>query len=128
MRYSSSQYAQALYEALEGKTGTAYSDAIKNFLTIIQKNRGTSKLPAIISHYEKIYLARQGLTKIEVTSASSLSNEIKEELEMIFHKKIVLSEKVDTRLIAGCTFLMNNTVFIDASAKTRINNLFSCQS
>jgi F0F1-type ATP synthase delta subunit len=125
MRYSPSQYAEALYDALLDKTRDAYSTTVKHFLYILRKNKDYQALPVILSRFEKVYLKKKNLRKVDITSASKLSTEVHDEIQKIMGEDIVIEEKIKPELLAGLTLLVDDTLYIDASAKTRIARLFS---
>jgi F0F1-type ATP synthase delta subunit len=149
MKYLPSHYAKALYEALEGqdkegsggiagKGGRADGAMLKRFAGIVRKNGDGKSLNTILARYEKIYLEKKGLKKIEIESASPISAAIKAEIEKAgggtahgaiaggaSSDKVLLSEKVNPDLLAGIKLLVNDTLLIDASGRTRINKLFA---
>jgi F0F1-type ATP synthase delta subunit len=125
MRYSPSHYAEALYDALQGKNAEERKACIGRFVIMLRKNRDHHALPVILSRYEKVYLKKNGLRKVDIVSTSALGSETHEEIKKIMGEKIVLNEKVKPDLVAGLTILLDDTLYIDASAKTRISHLFS---
>jgi len=140
MKYLPGHYAKALYEALEGqdkedrggiagKRGRADEAMLKRFVGIVRKNGDGKSLNTILARYEKIYLEKKGLKKIEIESASPISAAIKAEIEKAggdaaTSGKIILSEKVNPELLAGLKLLVNDTLLIDATGRTRIKKLF----
>ncbi len=125
MKYTPLQYAESLYEALKGKQGVEYTQVIQNFLHIVRKNHDYNLLNRIVRGYEKVFLARNGLKKVEVASASPLSENIKTEIKKIMGNALILEETINQELGAGITITVNDSLYIDASARTRIHNLFA---
>ncbi|MCC2630833.1 MAG: synthase delta subunit [Candidatus Paceibacter sp.] len=124
MRHTPHHYALALYESLDGKVATKRKGVIKRFLGMLERNHDMRMLRSIINHYEKIFLARHGMQKIEVTSASPLSHHVRQAIEASLGVPVLFAEKVDPSVLAGLTILVDDTLYIDASGKTQINNLF----
>lgn len=124
MKRSPSQYALALYEALQDSEVSNRKKTISGFLKLLEKNRSTKLLRRILVQYEKVYLAKKGLRKVEIESARKLPNSVINHLESIFHSKVLISEKHNPELLAGLTLLLDDSLYIDASAKTKINSLF----
>ncbi|MDD5050178.1 MAG: F0F1 ATP synthase subunit delta [Candidatus Pacebacteria bacterium] len=124
MKYKPKQYAEALYEAMEGAKKGEEKQLVEHFVQTVKKNKDWIRLPLILKHFEKIFVEKNGLTKVEVESAYPLTAKTRKEIEGIFKDKVLLEEKVNPRLIAGIRILLNNSVFIDSSALKHINNLF----
>ncbi len=124
MIYSSYHYAEALYETLNGKSDAERRDVIIAFTRLLQKNRQIKVLPTILHKYEQLFLKKQNVRKVEVESVTPLSEKVKKQIETILGSKILLREKVNPELIAGLTILVDDSTYIDASARNQINNLF----
>ncbi|MES2437226.1 MAG: F0F1 ATP synthase subunit delta [Patescibacteria group bacterium] len=124
MKYSSRQYAHALYYALKDKPMSEHADLISNFMHSVRVRKDTKLLPAILTSFEKLYLKDEKLKKVTVESASPISVEIRKDIENALGTGIRLKEKVMPELLAGIKLYIDDEILIDASAKTRINNLF----
>ena len=123
MTHSSTHYAEALYEALHGKVGKARTAILDQFLTTLFKNHQLHQLHKILAHYEKVFLKKNSLRKVDVESASPLSAAVRKEIQRSIGGEILLTETVNPGLIAGMTILVDDSTYIDASARTHINNL-----
>ena len=124
MKHTPAHYAEALFEALKDKSEQDQVLVLKRFKHLIRKNGDLKLLNGILTRYEKIFLKKNGLKKVEVASASLLAEKTKKEIEKVFNAKVLLTEKVDEKLLAGLTILVDDTIFIDASGLSRINKLF----
>jgi F0F1-type ATP synthase delta subunit len=124
MKYSPQQYAEALHDSLEGEIGTKRVKILQRFDELLAKNRDGHLKNRILAQFEKIHLEKQGLRKVDVESAKPVSLETKEQLKKIIGDKILLTEKVNPDLVAGITILVDDSLYIDASARTRIQQLF----
>ncbi|TSC75151.1 MAG: ATP synthase subunit delta [Parcubacteria group bacterium Gr01-1014_33] len=125
MKYSPRQYAAALCGVLEKKSERERKEVVKNFLRALAREKMHAKLPMILREAEKQILARQGIKKVSVESASPLSAKIKKEIGAIFGKKIHLEEKTNPALLAGIKILVDDELLVDASGRRRVERLFS---
>ena len=123
MRHTPYQYAEALYEALLNKNHEERQALLKRTVTVMSKNGDMKLLDRMLEAYEKVFLTKQGLRKVDVESVSPLSDSLRQEIEKLLGSKVLLTEKINGELIAGLTLFVDNSIFIDASARTRINNL-----
>ncbi len=124
MKYKPKQYAEALHDVLTYAKSGEEKALIKQFVTMVKKNKDWSRLPLILKHFEKIFTERNGLTKVEVESAYPLTEETRKGIAEVYKNKVLLEEKVNPKLIAGLRILLNDSTFIDSSALKHINNLF----
>lgn len=124
MIYSPQHYAEALYEALEGKQGPKRAEVLKRFSEMLEKNHQQHLVTSILVRYEKVFLQRNNLRKVDIESASPLKDSVRKDIETILGGDILLTEEVNKQLVAGLTILIDDAVYIDASARTQINNLF----
>ncbi|HVS79896.1 MAG TPA: F0F1 ATP synthase subunit delta [Candidatus Paceibacterota bacterium] len=125
MRYSARQYAEALHKALEEKKGGERAEALTRFAALIRRNGDKSLLERILIQYERIDLEKSGTVKAEVETPEALAPHVRREIEKAIGKPVMLMEKSDPSLIAGIRILLNDTLRIDASARTMIAGLFS---
>jgi F0F1-type ATP synthase delta subunit len=123
MNYTSRQYAAALFDALADKEPAQRREILTQFLKTLDKNHDSHSLKRILVDYEKVFLKKQGMRKVDIESASPITEVVRTEIEKTLGKKILLTEKVNPELIAGLTLLVDDTAFIDASARTQINTL-----
>lgn len=124
MRYSIRQYAEALLLALEDKNRRERREVIGRFLVVLRKKRDGAKLTQIIKTLELLQLKKEGLHKVVLESASPPGLKIKTEVEKILGKKIFIEERINPELMAGIRILVDEEIFIDASAKRRLDVLF----
>ena len=78
---------------------------LKNFFTVLLKNKAFSLLPDIKENYQKLWNDKNKTCTALVFRSQALTEEektnLKSQLENFFNKKIVLQEKEDKSLIAG---------------------------
>lgn len=125
MKYKNEQYAEALYEALNGKTGADTKKIIGGFLSAVRKRKDSAKVNRILKNFERIYLKKNGLKKIELESASKLSAPVLKEVFRISGGKVVIVEKINPEVLGGVNILVDDFTSINASARTRLADLFS---
>ncbi len=124
MTHPPRHYAEALFEALQGKTAEGRRRVLKEFMAVLHKNRQSRILNQVLVQYEKVFLKKNNVRKVDVESASPLSDTVRREIEAAAGSAVLLTETVKPELIAGLTLLVDDALYIDASGRTRINNLF----
>lgn len=125
MRHAPAQYAEALFEALEGASPEARKERIARFLRLLERERAKHLLRKVLIRYEKIFLRRKGLRKVDVESARPLSDAVRKDIEDALESPVLLTETVNPELLAGVRITLDDSVLIDASAKSKIANLFT---
>lgn len=125
MRYTVMQYAEALAAALGDAAADKRPAMIRRFLRLLQKNRDTKLLGAVIRKTERRWLADQNLHKVAVASASPLQPAVKKEIEEALVKKPLWEEKIDPALLGGIRILIDDELLIDASARRRLDRMFN---
>src|SRR3989338_4590343 len=131
MKYTSKQYAKAIWE-IWGKKPPAKRTAILNsFIKFLKKRRDFKKIKFIEQELEKIYLAKNNLLKAEVAIPyplsessvrktkqfiSSPSNTIAKSVKKHYNQSIILDRKIDKNLIGGFQ-IKTDDILIDASVK-----------
>lgn len=90
-------------------------ELLKNFFTVLLKNKRFSLLPEIKSQYQKLWNEKNKQAEALVFRATALTEEekinLKKQLESFFNKKIDLREKEDKSLIAGLKVDVEGYVF-----------------
>lgn len=124
MKCTSKQYAAALRETLEGKTGRERKEILRRLVKVLLKNRDFSKRAAVLKEYERQCLRAQDVKKIILDSAAPVPQKLKHEIQKILGGKLSFSERIDPVLLAGIKILVNDEIMIDASGRGRIKHLF----
>ena len=125
MRYTVTQYSEALAAALADAAAQARPQMIRRFLTLLQKNKDVKLLGAIIRKTERRWLADQNLHKVSMTSASPIPPAVKKEIEGALVKKPMWEEKIDPSLLGGMRILIDDELLIDASARHRLDRMLN---
>ncbi|MBI2637849.1 MAG: F0F1 ATP synthase subunit delta [Candidatus Sungbacteria bacterium] len=124
MRYTTRQYAQALYDVLRHTTEEKRGEVIKRLYMVLSRQRILSSYERILQGTERIFLKENGIKKVVLETPLRASRDMKKEIQDILGKKILLQEKIDPDLLAGIRIRINDEMLIDASAKTQVMKLF----
>ncbi|OHA03586.1 MAG: hypothetical protein A3J58_00395 [Candidatus Sungbacteria bacterium RIFCSPHIGHO2_02_FULL_52_23] len=127
MKYTVTQYAEALAEALAPAGAEKRPSMIRRFLGMLRKNKDSKLLAAIVRKTERRWLADQNLHKVAVTSASPLTAAVKKEIEAVLTRKPMWEEKIDPAILGGMRILVDDETMIDASARSRLDRMFSAR-
>ena len=83
-----------------------------------------ARIPQILAEYERIILNAKGLRKVAVESAATHPMGLKPKLRRVLGRKLVISEKTDSSLLAGVRMFVDDDIFIDASGKRFLREMF----
>ncbi len=125
MKYRPAQYAEALYDALEGKGPEDRRTIARSFARVLSRHRMTAKTSAILASYEKLSLGRHGMHKVRIESEAPVSEQTRKEIREILGTKIHFEEQENPALLAGMKILVDDELLIDASARRQLDNLFT---
>ena len=125
MNYTPRHYALALHHALAGASGENRKKMLERFFRILRTRNLLSRLPRILSHYERYDLARTGMRKVVVESAAPLSPEARREIKKTFGVRAAMREALNPSLMAGVAILIDDEILIDASARRQLDRLFA---
>ncbi len=123
MKYRASQYAEALFEALEGKKSEERAGIIRSFVRMLFWHRVIGKSQSILAAYEKLILRDQGMRKVRIESPGRISDQLKRDIREILGAKIHWEEKENPDLLAGIRILVDDELLIDASAKRHVDRM-----
>ena len=121
MRRKPSQYAEALYEALEGKKIEDRGKIIRSFVAILFRHRAIGKSSAILAAYEKVVLRAQGMRKVRIESPGRVSDQLKKDISDILGTKIHWEEAENPDLLAGIRIVVDDELLIDASGMRQLD-------
>ncbi len=97
-----------------------------NTLKLLIKKRRTSIATEIHQAYQECFFRNEGIEKAHVYSAAAMDEAslsvVKQKLEKIFHKEVLLTNEVDEELLAGSKIKLSGKV-IDSSLKSKINKM-----
>jgi F-type H+-transporting ATPase subunit delta len=126
MRFSAKQYAQALYDSLEGTDPKEVDLVLNNFVEVLVLNGDVKLFPEIETEFHRLELAKKGITLAEVTTAHPLTKEnernIISELNKLIKGDVKLKKKIDENIVGGVVIRMEDQM-IDASVKNELDQL-----
>ena len=124
MKFTTQQYAQALYESVQETNPKDYDKVLDNFVKILAQNGDLGKHPEIEAEYRRLEMKAKGLSVAEITVAQEMeiNSGIISQLNRIVGGKMEVKKKIDQGIIGGIVVRVNDTL-IDASLKTRLENL-----
>ena len=96
MRISPKQYAQSLFESLDGKKDNEAKEIIKTFAQVLVKNNQSSQTEKIISYFVELWDKKNDIVQAEITSAHKLDVNIVKLLEK-YIEKASNSKKVEIK-------------------------------
>ncbi len=124
MRNTAKQYTEALYEVIKDKGLVEQKKIIRNFLQLLKKRHVKASSNSMLRYFEKCYLKDHDMRKVEVESMNPLSDILKSDIKKSVGKQVLLYEKINPDLLAGIKMIVDNSLLIDASAKTKLAVLF----
>jgi F-type H+-transporting ATPase subunit delta len=124
MKLTSTQYAQALFDAVSETAPQDHDKVLDNFVKILAQNGDLGKYEEIDNEFRKLKLESQGIKEAEVTLAkeAQMNHTIIEELNKVVKGKLEIKQKIDASIIGGVVVRVDDTL-IDASVKTQLKNL-----
>ena len=122
MKFSSKQYAQALYEALQATKD--YDKVVDNFVKILAQNGDLSKHAEIEREFKLLEMKEKGIKEVDVTFAKEHNPKILDQLNSVVGSKMEFKTKIDEGILGGVVIRVDDTL-IDASLETQLKNLNS---
>lgn len=127
MKITPKQYAQSLFEALNGKQAPQVKAAIKNFITILAVNHDLAKADKIIASFIKIWNMENEIADANITTAKPLSSTMVKMLNKYVKnisqaKQVELSQSIDKNILGGVIIRYGDRV-IDSSLKMQLSEL-----
>jgi F-type H+-transporting ATPase subunit delta len=126
MKFSANQYAQALYDSLEGTDPKDIDLVLNNFVEVLAANNDVKLYDDIETKFHKLELEKKGKKLAEVTTSKPLSREnerdIIDELNKLIKNDVELKKKIDERILGGVVVRVDDKL-IDASVKNDLEEL-----
>lgn len=124
MKYTARQVAHAYCASLEKKTEKEREALAKRFPRVLARLGMSTHARLILREIEKLKLKEKGYSLVEIEAPDSIPAGLSGEIEVALGKKIHISEKINPDVIAGLRILIDDELFVDASARTQIERLF----
>lgn len=124
MKITSTQYAQALYDAVHQTKDDNHDLVLDNFVKILAANGDLGKYQEIERGYKLLEMKKQGIQLAEVTVAREveINSILMDQLNKVVAGKVELKKKIDGGIVGGVVVRVDD-MLIDASVKTQLNNL-----
>ncbi len=126
MKYSAKQYAEALYDLTKEKDKEEIKKIISKFVIELRDNNDAGLADKILWQFENVYNQKEGLQKVEITSAQKLNDSLKKQIVKIFAestgKEIEMEENIDEALIGGFRAKVGD-ILLDNSVRNRLQTL-----
>jgi F-type H+-transporting ATPase subunit delta len=122
MKFTSVQYAQALYDAVQQTASKDHDKVMDNFVKVLAANGDLGKHNEIESEYRRLEMKTQGIKEVEVTFAQEHNTKILNDLNTVVQGKAEFKTKIDEGIVGGVIVRVDDTL-IDASVRTQLNNL-----
>ena len=114
-------YSKALAEAILEKKDS--KKIVDNFLNLLVKNRLEKKAKEIIDLAEDLILEKQGKKKITFLTARKITASQRKILETIAKQGDIITEKIDSELVAGVKIIINGSKQFDGSLQKKLQNI-----
>jgi len=102
------------------------SELVRNFVSVVARNRRLFALPSMIAAYRSLLAARRGEATAEVVSARELTKKqleaIAAQLKKAIGTKVAVNTKVDAGLLGGLVVKVGSRMF-DSSLRTKLQRL-----
>ncbi len=127
MKISASQYARALYDSVAGKPEKEAKAALKNFVTLLGRNRELGQAAEIARLFSALWDKENGEVSATLLSARELGPTAKETVVDYLKsrtgaKKVTLGEEIDKGLLGGFVLRYDSKV-LDGSLKASLKDL-----
>jgi F-type H+-transporting ATPase subunit delta len=121
-KLTSTQYAEALYDAVNQTADKDHDKVLDNFVKILATNGDLAKHTEIEAEYHRMEMKEKGIKQAEVTFAKEHNPKILNDLNKVVAGKVEFKTKLDEGIVGGVIVRVDDTL-IDASIKTQLNNL-----
>ena len=124
-KFSSTQYAQALYDAVTETNPKDHDKVLDSFVKVLAQTGDLGKYEEIEAEYLKLEMKAKGMSAAEITVAQKdieVNSSLIKELNEMIGTKMEMKKKVDDGIVGGVILRVDDTI-IDASVKTQLDNL-----
>ncbi len=122
MKRTIKAYAQALFELTQNATPEMVQKITHEFTRLLARDNKLGSADKIMAQFVSIAKKKQGIVELNVTTASALTSETKEQLMKTFGSKVEIHEQIDKSLIGGLVAKTGDTI-LDGSIKTQLKRL-----
>ncbi|MBI4050243.1 MAG: ATP synthase F1 subunit delta [Candidatus Doudnabacteria bacterium] len=126
MKFTTRQYAQALFSAISEVSTADHDKIINNFAAILQKNGDLGLVDRIEEEFRAIDRESKGIKLAEVTTAHTLTEEeekrLVQKLNDYVKGEVEIKKRLDEGLIGGVMVKIGDEL-IDGSVKRQLQDL-----
>ena len=122
MKFTSQQYAQALYDSVQETNPNDHDKVLDNFVKVLAANGDLGKHAEIEAEYHRLEQKAKGFSEVNVTFAQEHNEKILNDLNSVVNGKAEFKTKIDGNIIGGVVVRVDDTL-IDASVKTQLDSL-----
>ena len=127
MKITAKQFAETLYDSVEGKTEKEILSVLNNFSEIVKKNNALSMIDNILDEFSRIWNKENGIIEAKVTSARDLDKTNRKSIieyikKATKAKDVVLDETVDKKVLGGVILKYGDKI-VDDSLLGRVRSL-----
>ncbi len=106
MKLSSKQYAEGLYESLQGKNQKEIDFCVLNFLNLVKKNKRRKDIGRIMANFQEIFNEKESVLPVEIETFGKVQEETNKKIGEFLEKqypgkKIELSQKMNPEILGG---------------------------
>ncbi len=124
MKFSSQEYAKALYQAVSEVSGKDAEKVLENFAKILADMGDLGKIAEIEAEFNKLMHKETGVIQAEITTAKGLKldKESMDGLNRIANAKLQTLQKTDNEILGGVVVKMDDKL-VDGSVKSQLEEL-----
>ncbi|MFA6353538.1 MAG: F0F1 ATP synthase subunit delta [Candidatus Paceibacterota bacterium] len=126
-KVSPKNFAQAVYEATEGKSGHSLAIAIKRSAQAIKDKRMLGKSKEILSALQNIFDKKTGTIRTKVSTAKNLKkeerNKLEEEIKKKYKAQIIEGEFFENKELLGGMRIETEGEVFDNTYKKKLHEL-----
>lgn len=122
-KMTTKHYAKILYSLANGSEDV--ESAVDVFFNFLRERHVLKKLDRILEYYAKYTEERDGVKRIEITSARKLEKETIAVIKKQFGEKVKIKEEVDESILGGCIIREKN-IILDGSVRMQLQRLKHC--
>lgn len=124
MRITTTQYAEALYEAINQTSPNDHDLVLDNFVKILAQNDDLAKHAEIEKEYKILEMKARGISQAEITVARDMevNSLLVDELNKVVAGKVEIKKRVDEGIVGGVVVRVDDTL-IDASVRGQLDKL-----
>jgi F-type H+-transporting ATPase subunit delta len=129
MKATVTQYAKTLYELTDGKNHQEIDEVVSGFLKNLSKNGQMRMAKNIVSKFQEIHNAENGIVEAEVTTREKISESLENKIRSFIKEKyraekVVVHNKVDEKVKGGVIIRVGDEI-LDGSLNRKLIELKS---